>query len=110
VPTQRANDHDEAERRRYQKKGWSAGKVERALQASRAARGRDHTSQDARRFREAIVGLLRRTESIRLFVHTYSGAFDTEPVHTTQRTRLTVDEYQRAFGTIPEDVLVEVAG
>jgi len=104
------SDHGEADRRRYEKKGWSAAKIERALEASRAARGRDHSRENARRFREAIAGLLRRTPSIRLFLHTYGGAFDTEPVSSSKKVKLTLQEYNGRHGVIPEDVLVEIAG
>lgn len=109
-PTPRKTDHDESERRRYQKKGWSAAKIERALQASRSARGRDHGNQNAQRFREGIAALLQRTSSLRLFVHMYSGAFDSEPVSSRRSVRMTVDEYQKQHGVLAEDVLVEIAG
>ena len=109
-PTPAKADHDEGERRRYEKKGWSAAKIERALQASRATRGRESESQNARRFREGIVALLQRTSSVRLFVHMYSGAFDSEPVSSIRSISMTVDEYQRQHGALPEDVLVEIAG
>jgi hypothetical protein len=109
-PTPAKADHDEGERRRYEKKGWSAAKIERALQSSRAARGRDRESENARRFREGIVALLRRTSSVRLFAHMYRGAFDSEAVSSLSSIRMTVDEYQRQHGALPEDVLVEIAG
>jgi len=109
-PTRSKADHDEGERRRYEKKGWSAAKIERALQASRAARERDRESQNARRFREGIIALLRRTSSVRLFTHMYSGAFDSEPVSTSRTVRMSVEDYQRQHGALPEDVLVDVAG
>src|SRR5215510_7292371 len=92
------SDHGEADRRRYEKKGWSAAKIERALEASRAARGQDHSSENARRFRDAIAGLLRRTPSIRLFVHMYSGAFDTERVPSGKKVKLTFEEYKSRQG------------
>jgi hypothetical protein len=109
-PTPAKADHGEGERRRYEKKGWSAAKIERALQASRAARGRDTERQNARRFREGIVALLRRTSSVRLFAHMYSGAFDSELVSSGRRITMTVGEYQRQRGTLQEDVLVEIVG
>jgi hypothetical protein len=109
-PTPAKIDHDEVERRRYEKKGWSAVKIERALQASRSARGRDPENQNARRFREGIGALLLRTSSLRLFVHMYSGAFDSEPVSSSGSAKMSVAEYQRQHGALPEDVLVEIAG
>ena len=109
-PTPAKVDHDEVERRRYEKKGWSVAKIERALQASRSARGRDRESQNERRFREGIVGLLRRTSSLRLFAHMYSGAFDSELVSSSGTIKMTVAEYQKEHGALPEDVLVEIAG
>ena len=109
-PTPAKADHDEGQRRRYEKKRWSAAKLERALQASRAARGRDRESQNARRFREGILALLRRTSSVRLFAHMYSGAFDSELVSSIRSVSMTADEYQTQHGALPEDVLVEIAG
>ena len=64
----------------------------------------------ARRFREGVLALLNRTPSIRLFVHMYSGDFDTEAVAPKGVTVLLRAEYEAAHGALPEDTLVEVAG
>jgi hypothetical protein len=97
-------------RQRYEKLGWSRAKIDRALQASTAAHGRDQASPRARQFREGVLALLDRTPSIRLFVHMYSGDFDTEVVNSRGATRLARGEYEAAHGAIAEDTLVEVAG
>jgi hypothetical protein len=103
-------DREQAERRRYEKRGWSSAKIERAIQASRAAHERDQRGENAHRFRDAIVALLERTRSVRIFAHMYSGSFETESVLSKGRTGLTRDAYRANRGAIPEDVLVEVAG
>jgi hypothetical protein len=98
------------QRRRYERLGWSRAKIERALQASTAAHDRDRGSVHARRFREGVVALLDRMPSIHLFVHMYSGDFDTEVVISKGVTYLSRAEYEAAHGALPEDTLVEVAG
>jgi hypothetical protein len=103
-------NREAAERRRYQKKGWSAAKIERALQASRVAHDRDRRGDNARRFLEAILALLERTRSVRIFAHMYSGLFDTESVVAKAHASLTRAAYQANHGAIPEDVLCEIAG
>lgn len=103
-------DLEQAERRRYEKRGWSRAKIDRAIQASRAAHQRDQRGENAHRFQDAIIALLERTSSVRIFLHTYSGSFETEPVVSKGRTALTRDAYRSNRGSIPEDVLVEVAG
>src|SRR3569623_1619289 len=95
-------------RQRYEKLGWSRAKIDRALQASTVAHARDHAGPRARRFREGILALLDRTPSIRLFVHMYSGDFDTEVVNSRGAARLLRGEYAEAQGAIPEDTLVEL--
>jgi hypothetical protein len=107
---QELSDREDAERRRYQKKGWSAAKIERALQASRVAHDRDQRGDNARRFQEAILALLERTRSVRIFAHMYSGLFDSEPVIAKGRTSITREDYQANRGALPEDVVVEIAG
>lgn len=98
------------QRRRYERLGWSRAKIDRALQASSAAHGLDHASTPARRFREGVLALLERMPSIRVFVHMYSGDFDTEVVVSRRMAKVSRAEYQAAHGAIPEDTLVEIAG
>jgi hypothetical protein len=97
-------------RRRYERLGWSPAKVDRALQASAAAHERDRSSAHELRFREGILALLERMPSIRLFVHMYSGDFDTEVVMSKRVARISRAEYEAARGAFPADTLVEVAG
>jgi hypothetical protein len=98
------------QRRRYEKLGWSRAKIDRALQASTAARSRDHARSRARTFRDGVLALLDRTPSIRLFVHMYSGDFHTEVVSSKGVARIPRADYEASHGAIPEDTLVEVAG
>ena len=98
------------QRRRYERMGWSRAKIERALQASTAGHDHDHASAHARRFREGILALLDRMPSIRLFVHMYSGDFDTETVVSKGVAHISRGQYEAAHGAFSEDTLVEVAG
>ena len=106
-----ARDGDMSKQRhRYEKLGWSRAKIDRALQASTAAHDRDHAGAHARKFREGVLALLDRVRSIRLFVHTYTGDFDTEVVISRGVARVSRAEYEAAHGAFPQDTLVEVAG
>jgi hypothetical protein len=103
-------DREQLDRRRYKRQGWSSAKIERAIQASRAAQSRDQRGENAHRFRDAILAVLERTPSVRIFAHMYRGSFETEPVLSKGRAALTRAAYRANHGAIPEDVLVEVAG
>lgn len=87
----------------------SAAKIERALEARGSARARDREGQNARRLRRDRV-LASRRSSLRVFVYMYSGAFDSESIGCSRSIRMTVHEYQRQHGVLPEDVLVEIVG
>jgi hypothetical protein len=105
----RAGDESD-QRRRYERLGWSRAKIDRALQASAAAHQRDRASAHERRFRQGVLALLDRLPSIRLFVHMYSGDFDTEVVVSKGVARVSRAEYEAARGAFAGDTLVEVAG
>lgn len=105
----RAGDESK-QRQRYEKLGWSRAKIDRALQASTTAHERDRAGTSARRFRQGVLALLDRIPSIRLFVHTYSGDFDTEVVVSKGAAHVSRAEYEAANGAFPADTLVEVAG
>ena len=98
------------QRRRYERLGWSRAKIDRALQASAVARGRDRAGTQGRRFRDGVLALLDRMPSIRIFVHMYSGDFDTEVVVSRGAAQVPRAEYEAAYGSIPEDTLIEIFG
>ena len=56
------------------------------------------------------MALLDRMPSIRLFVHMYSGDFDTDVVASKGVARVSRAEYKAAHGAFPADTLVEVDG
>jgi hypothetical protein len=48
--------------------------------------------------------------TLRVFVHMYSGNFDTEVVVSKGVARVSRTEYVAGQGAIPEDNLVEISG
>jgi len=89
-----AGDRIEAEinaaRKRYEKAGWSQGKIDRALEAksrshSRTARG---PSLD---FPSAIGALVLAGADVRLHCHSYSGRFDDEAFDLAATVTMAID-------------------
>jgi hypothetical protein len=107
---ERTPAHSETLRHRYERQGWSAAKIARALQAAEAAqskrRQRREEAAAKRLFREAIVEQARRSGSVRVFLHFYRGSQDAEEVVCSGRRRVGAGEFGQ--GDLPEDVLVEV--
>jgi hypothetical protein len=102
---------DEARQlRRYEKLGWSQAKIDRALQASATADARVSTDAREHQFRDGVLALLDRMPSVRVFVHMYSGDYDTELVVSKGAARVSRAEYVAGRVAIDEDVLVEISG
>ena len=93
----------ERERRKYEKKGWSNTKIERALAGRR--RG-DHP--EFVRFRDALAELVREIGSVRIFAHWFSGDVLTEPVPRRPAKRISLDQYLAAHGAYDDDAVVEI--
>ena len=97
--------------RRYQKKGWSESKIERAVAAMRAeaARQRFEEFQGIRHdVRSVISRLVESHTPVHILVHWYDGDVQTEVV---KGLALTVS--RKAFNDpryrLPEDTLVEIS-
>jgi hypothetical protein len=116
VPRQSAHSFDDQLRRRqerYRKQGWTDGKIARALEAARFAHERavqKHSAPKAA-MSAAMSALLdrlaRRPGGVRVFIHSYSGSFDTEVVNSARVVRIS-SEQLRNPDDIAEDQLCEI--
>jgi hypothetical protein len=94
---------------KYEKRGWSQRKIARAVADWQVA----HERQIERRAapEEQFVALLRalasRLGEVRVFVHFYSGQFDSEEMRTRGQVTIAADRLIVA-SLIPEDTLTEI--
>lgn len=87
-------------RKKYERRGWSAEKISRALgDSARADRQRSGLSNDVRSF---LLQLLDRAAEVQLIVHWHSAGFNDEAFATSD-SQLEVREAS-AFDGILEDV------
>ncbi|MEQ8765666.1 MAG: hypothetical protein RL885_17210 [Planctomycetota bacterium] len=93
-----------AERRRYAAKGWSRGKVDRAVEA-KLSQGAVATFEEVSSW---LAGLAQTLGEIALFAHAFGGATREEVVVSSGRRDWTVDDFVSEEGVIPLDVLVIV--
>ena len=92
--------------RRYERKGWSQAKIDRALAARReATQSRELTL--AQRFTAIVGGLTSDGARITLLAHDFRGSFD-EPFEITGSTELPLTYYLRSQNEFPEDRLVSL--
>jgi hypothetical protein len=98
--------HDEAElRRRYAKKGWTAAKIDRAIES--VSRSRAHSPRTARdRFLEALSAMCGAGASVRLLSHAYAGRFDQETFKLSPPGRIALGTLSRA--TFMEDAVLTI--
>jgi hypothetical protein len=90
-------------RTRYERKGWSPSKVERAVVAKRPAERPQFAS-----FRSAVAAIAQATGSVRLLAHSFSGDTDTERVVIKGSRILTLDQYLESQGAYGVDVVCDV--
>lgn len=101
---ERATSFDEAAARAaYQKKKWSAAKIERAIQGKRPLERPVHKS-----FREEFAVVVRATGDARLFSHSFCGEVDTERVVAKGHSKLPLQQYLAQGGVYPPDVVHDV--
>jgi hypothetical protein len=105
VATGSATFDEDAERRRYRKKGWSDSKIEAAIRAKRP-----HERPVFGAFRSAIVDLARRTSRIYLLTHTFQGDIRYEEVPACRSVTMTIDHYLNRGGAYDEDILILLQG
>jgi hypothetical protein len=93
----------------YVKRGWSPTKIGRALADWQSTHERTLEARAAPK--EQMFALLCRLASrsggLRVFVHFYSGQFDSEDMRTRGQVRIAADRLVGA-GVIAEDTLTEI--
>lgn len=87
-------------RRKYQNKGWSEAKIQRAL-ADKNMPNPSHLRDDVVSF---LQSLLNASGRISLFIHWYNGAFDTEPINI--KAQHDEQSSDALANSIPEEVIV----
>ena len=96
------------ERRRYERKGWSQPKIDRAIEAKRAAHARPSRQPDLSKFFvEAIEHLTTSGARVTLLAHSFSGGLD-EPFEVAGVERTRIEAFLAAHGEFPEDTLVTI--
>ncbi len=93
-------------RAKYQRKGWSLAKTERAVEAKRKRSPLPRPKLDA--FRMAVDALVREVGEMRLHAHFYSGSQQEEAIPEPRARTMTLAEFLARQGTFPRDTLVAV--
>lgn len=98
--------HDEDElRRRYLKKGWSAAKIDRAIES--VSRSRAQAPRAARdRFIDALEALCGSGARVRLVSHAYAGRFDRETFELAPPRRVALGVL--AHAPFAEDIVLAI--
>jgi len=95
-------------RERYRRKGWSEGKIERAVQARLASdAAREDRRVSAIRFPGAISALVKGGAEVTLVAHLCDGSFDA-PFAIAAREHHTLEQFTARGGAFPADTLVTV--
>jgi hypothetical protein len=94
---------EEAERRKYLSKGWSPGKIQRALLGKRPRPPAEATS-----FSTALEEVTRAAGAIRILAHWFEGDIDAEGLLPCPRIGVSLHEYLAQAGHYPEDAIVEI--
>jgi hypothetical protein len=96
-------------RRKYERRGWSEAKIERALAASDAARAPTVTGGISKDVAALIAGIARAAGEIRLLVHAYHGRFAEEPVVPVAVKRVHVNAFETsAHAAVAEDTVYAI--
>jgi hypothetical protein len=96
------------DRRRYERKGWSQSKIDRAIESKRAAHARPSSQPDlSKYFVEAIEHLTAGGARVTLLAHSFSGGFD-EPFEVAAVEPTPLGAFLEVHGEFPEDTLVTI--
>ena len=95
----------EAARRRYERKGWTQAKIDRALAASQTAHKGKPRNDLSVQFASAVGALAKQGARVTLLAHMFSGSFD-EPFEIAGTTALPLEHYLETRNYFPEDTLV----
>jgi len=92
-------------RRRYERKGWSQAKIDRAIEASHSPRTSSRRNDLSGQFTAAIETLAKQGARVTLLAHMFSGSFD-EPFEIAGTTEMPLEHYLKTENHFPEDMLV----
>jgi len=96
------------ERRRYERKGWSKAKIDRAIESKRAAHARHSRQPDlSNLFVKAIEHLITSGATVTLLAHSFSGGFD-EPFEIAGVERTPLGAFLESHGEFSEDALATI--
>jgi hypothetical protein len=93
---------ESAARRKYEKKGWTKAKIERAMLGRR--RGQPEQPVFAR-FREGFANVVRAVGSVRVFAHVFTGDVESEHVAACAERSLLIEDYLAAHGFYDADTI-----
>ena len=94
---------EEAERRKYLSKGWSPGKIQRAILGKRPRPPPKATS-----FSKALEDVIRAAGTIRVLAHSFEGDIDAERLQPCPWIKFSLHDYLAQGGHYPEDMIVEI--
>jgi hypothetical protein len=97
-----------AERARYARKGWSAAKIARAIEAKRATRGRHKSSSSPQSFCLSVEALVRSGSEVAIISHFYHGSFAEEVLSVGARASMSLNDFVGSLSAFPDDTLVTV--
>ncbi len=93
-------------RERYQRKGWTHSKIERAVQARLDANERNSQKRDADNgFVTAVSALAASGAQVSLLAHFFDSSFE-KPFEISHRERLALADFIANSGAFAEDTLV----
>jgi hypothetical protein len=96
-----------AERRKYERKGWTQAKIDRAIGARRSARPATPRKNLDDQFAAAVESLAKQGARVTLLAHMFSADFD-EPFEIVGTTELPLKHYTSGGNLFPEDTLVTI--
>ncbi|MCA9233266.1 MAG: hypothetical protein KDA57_21660 [Planctomycetales bacterium] len=97
----------EKERAHLAKKGWSAAKIARAIEAKAQSMARPkHTRPESGMFRSLVCDLVQRDFDVRAFAHFYGGNQRTESIPPVPEAHVSVQAFRQSG--FPPDTVVRV--
>jgi hypothetical protein len=102
---QKSDGDPDAVRRKYERKGWTQAKIDRAIASSRSARAATPRKNLHEQFAAAIGTLAKQGARVTLLAHMFSGSF-AEPFDITGTAELPLEHYLKGGNYFPEDTLV----
>jgi len=97
----------EAARRRYERKGWSKAKIERALESRQKRHARTRPIDLGAQFAAAVETLVKGGAHVTLLAHDFDGLF-IEPFEIVGTTQIPFAHYVARGNYFPEDTLVSL--